>query len=49
MPLFLLDILEAVGNFFDAGGPVLYFIAALMFIMWVLLLERAWYFINACA
>ena len=48
MPLFLLDMLAAIGNFFDSGGPVLYFIAGLMFIMWVLLIERAWYLAKQC-
>jgi biopolymer transport protein ExbB len=44
MPLYLLDALEAINNFFNAGGPVLYLIAALTFIMWILLLERGWYY-----
>lgn len=44
MPLFLLDALEAINNFFNSGGPVLYLIAALTFIMWTLMLERFWYF-----
>lgn len=39
MPLYLLDALEAVQAFFNAGGPVLYFISALVFVMWVLILE----------
>lgn len=46
MPLFLLDALEAINNFFNAGGPVLYFIAALTFVMWVLMLERFWYYFD---
>jgi biopolymer transport protein ExbB len=44
MPLFLLDALEAVGNFFESGGFVLYLIALLTFVMWVLMLERLSYF-----
>lgn len=44
MPLYLLDAIEAVDNFFSAGGPVLYLIAVLAFILWVLMLERFWYF-----
>lgn len=47
MILFILDALEAVNNFFNAGGPVLYLIAALTFIMWTLMLERAWYYQTA--
>lgn len=46
MPVLLLDIFEAIRNFFDSGGPVLYLIAALMFVMWMLLLERAWYLVK---
>ena len=44
MPLYLLDALEAINNFFNAGGPVLYLIAALTFVMWTLVLERGWYY-----
>ena len=44
MLLYLLDVAEAVGNFFDAGGPVLYLIALLTFVMWALMLERFWYY-----
>ncbi|MEN8720106.1 MAG: MotA/TolQ/ExbB proton channel family protein [Oceanococcaceae bacterium] len=41
--LFLLDAREAIGDFFDAGGPILLLIALLTFVMWVLILERALY------
>jgi biopolymer transport protein ExbB len=44
MPLYLLDAIEAINNFFNAGGPVLYLIAGLTFVMWVLMLERFWYY-----
>lgn len=44
MLLFLLDALEAIKNFLNSGGPVLYFIAILTIIMWSLLLERYWYY-----
>ncbi|MGB1556191.1 MAG: MotA/TolQ/ExbB proton channel family protein [Oceanococcaceae bacterium] len=43
MLLFLLDAREAVGDFFDAGGPILMLIALLTFIMWLLILERSLY------
>ena len=46
MPLFLLDALEAINNFFNSGGPVLYLIAILTFIMWTLMLERFWYYFT---
>ena len=47
MPLYLLDALEAINNFFNSGGPVLYLIAVLTFVMWVLMLERFWYYFFA--
>lgn len=45
MLLYLLDILEAIQGFYERGGIVLYFITALSFVMWVLILERAWYYL----
>lgn len=47
MPFFLLDAFEAISNFFNSGGPVLYLIAILTFVMWVLMLERLWYYFIA--
>lgn len=47
MLLFLLDVLEAIRNFFTSGGPVLYIIIIWAFIMWAILLERVWYFFLA--
>ena len=44
MPLYILDALEAINKFFDSGGPVLYLIAVLTFVMWTLMLERFWYY-----
>lgn len=44
MPLYLQDALEAINNFFNSGGPILYLIAVLTFVMWVLILERFLYF-----
>ena len=35
---------EAVSRFMDMGGPVLYAIAVLLFVMWTLIFERIWYF-----
>ncbi len=37
--LLLLDAQEAIANFFGSGGVVLLLIAALTFVMWVLLFE----------
>jgi biopolymer transport protein ExbB len=36
--------IEAVGDFFERGGDVLYLILAVTFVMWVLILERQWYY-----
>ena len=44
MSLYILDALEAINKFFNSGGPVLYLIAALTFVMWTLMLERFWYY-----
>ncbi len=43
MPLFLLDIVEAIGSFMQRGGPVLNVIAVLLFLKWSLVFERIWY------
>jgi biopolymer transport protein ExbB len=37
---------EAVARFMDMGGNVLWLIAILMFVMWELMFERAWYFYS---
>lgn len=44
MLLFLLDVQEAIAGFFESGGPILLLIAALTFIMWLLILERFAYY-----
>lgn len=41
-----MDIFVAINRFFEQGGDVLYLIALTTFMMWVLILERAWYFIR---
>lgn len=40
----LFELWEQLRGFVEMGGPVLLFIAGLTFIMWVLILERFWYF-----
>lgn len=35
---------EAVAQFMEMGGDVLWLIAALLFVMWMLIFERVWYF-----
>lgn len=41
--LFLMDIWDSVRGFMVAGGDVLWLVAAVLFVMWVLMLERYWY------
>mgnify|MGYP002630102576 CR=1 FL=1 len=41
---FLVDAFEAIRDFLDMGGPVLRWIGAVIFIMWVLILERLMYY-----
>lgn|SRR5690554_6014273 len=40
----LMDAFAAIGAFMDQGGPLMYYIAALTFVMWTLAFERVWYF-----
>lgn len=40
----LLDAITAVEFFIEKGGPVLYGVMAVTFAMWVLIIERIWYF-----
>lgn len=42
--LWFYDFYDAILSFMDAGGPVLWIIGALVFVMWGLIFERAWYF-----
>ena len=37
-------IAEVLLGFMDKGGDVLWLIAALLFVMWMLIFERVWYF-----
>lgn len=41
-----MDIYISIARFFDQGGNVIYFIALTTFLMWMLLLERFWYFLR---
>ena len=41
-----MELFLYISRFFDQGGDVLYLIAATTFIMWVLILERFWYFLR---
>lgn len=44
MILRLTQLTEVVGDFMEAGGNVLWAISAVTFLMWILILEREWYF-----
>ncbi|NRB38169.1 MAG: MotA/TolQ/ExbB proton channel family protein [Pseudomonadales bacterium] len=39
-------MLEQISQFMNAGGEVLYLIAALTFLMWTLIFERIYYFLT---
>lgn len=41
-----MDIFVEINRFFEQGGDVLYLIALTTFMMWVLILERVWYFVR---
>ena len=47
MLLVLLDLLSDVNDFVSRGGPILYVIATMSFIMWTLLFERFWFYKGA--
>jgi len=38
------DVIDALFVFMQKGGDVLYLIAGLAFLMWILIFERIWYF-----
>ncbi len=40
------DIILAIQIFMERGGDVLWFIAAITFLMWALIFERIWYFVR---
>ena len=42
--MYLDDVLDIIFRFMEQGGTVLWFIAALTFMMWTLVFERFWYF-----
>ena len=43
MPEFILVIIESIRDFLELGGPVLFLIAGLLFIMWYMIVERILY------
>ncbi|MDH5629399.1 MAG: MotA/TolQ/ExbB proton channel family protein [Gammaproteobacteria bacterium] len=45
--LFLDELFDTVSRFFEAGGNVLWFIAAALIFMWTMIVERMWFFSYA--
>ncbi|WP_153915500.1 MotA/TolQ/ExbB proton channel family protein [Shewanella sp. TC10] len=43
MLLILMDVWDSVRGFMATGGDILWLVAAVLFLMWVLMLERFWY------
>ncbi|MFS1703727.1 MotA/TolQ/ExbB proton channel family protein [Aestuariibacter sp. GS-14] len=41
--VYLIGLFESVRDFIATGGDVLYFVAAALFLMWVLMIERYWF------
>ncbi len=41
--VYLIGLWESVRDFIATGGDVLYFVAAALFLMWVLMIERYWF------
>lgn len=41
-----MDIYISIVRFFEMGGDVIYLIALTMFLMWMLMFERFWYFLR---
>lgn len=41
--LYLIELWESVRDFIATGGFVLYFVAAALLLMWVLMIERYWF------
>ncbi|MDZ7641238.1 MAG: hypothetical protein U5J62_04335 [Desulfurivibrio sp.] len=44
--MFIEEIYKAIRSYMEAGGDVLWLIAAATFVMWALIFERLWY-VNA--
>jgi biopolymer transport protein ExbB len=43
MMIYLIELWESVRNFIATGGDVLWIVAAALFLMWVLMIERYWF------
>ncbi|RUO78773.1 biopolymer transporter ExbB [Idiomarina tyrosinivorans] len=45
--LYLIELWESVRDFIATGGNVLYVVMGVLFLMWVLMIERYWYLVNS--
>lgn len=45
--LYLMELWESIRDFIATGGDVLYVVMAVLFLMWVLMIERYWYLTSA--
>lgn len=45
LTFYLLGLFTGLRSFLETGGPVLLWIMGVTFLMWVLMIERIWYFI----
>ncbi|PWK54499.1 MotA/TolQ/ExbB proton channel family protein [Pleionea mediterranea] len=39
-----MGLLDLFNDFIEAGGPILYWVAIVLFVMWTMIFERVWYF-----
>ncbi|WP_300318416.1 MotA/TolQ/ExbB proton channel family protein [Idiomarina sp.] len=45
--LYLMELWESIRDFLATGGDVLYIVMGVLFLMWVLMIERYWYLTGA--
>ena len=45
--LYLMELWESIRDFIATGGDVLYVVMGVLFLMWVLMVERYWYLTSA--
>jgi len=46
MMLYLMELIDSVRGFMSTGGDVLYVVMFVLFVMWVLMIERYWFFVS---
>ena len=45
--LYLMELWESIRDFLATGGDVLFIVMGVLFLMWVLMIERYWYLTGA--